>query len=73
MRTEIKKCLKKLSQFVASISQLKGTNKLILEHAGELRVIVLEIDKKKKKSYTVLIEAKIRHKNHTQHTPTPTK
>lgn len=48
MRTEIKKCLKKLSQFVASISQLKGTNKLILEHAGELRVIVLEIDKKKK-------------------------
>ena len=58
MRTGIKKIsMEKLSQLVANISQLKGTKKLILllEHTGELCVIVLEI---KKKSHTELIEPK---------------
>jgi len=51
MRTGIKKIsMEKLSQLVANISQLKGTKKLILllEHTGELCVIVLEIKKRKK-------------------------
>jgi len=59
--------MEKLSQLVANISQLKGTKKLILllEHTGELCVIVLEIKKEKKKSHTELIEAKVRQKTHT--------
>jgi hypothetical protein len=37
--------MQKLSQFMANISQLKGTKKLIilLEHTCELFVIVLEV------------------------------
>jgi len=65
--------MEKLSQLVANISQLKGIKKLILllEHTGELCVIVLEI---KKKSHTELIEPKVRQKNtHRQHMPTHTK
>jgi len=65
----------KLSQFMANISQLTVTKKLILllEHIDELCVIVLGIGGGgKKKSSPLNSEAKVRHKTHTDRTYTNT-